>query len=70
MPTYDYQCQTCKHEFTAMHKISEEAPKCPDCGGEVRKKLSAPAVHGAGAKRESTFTSGHGCGMGACGCKH
>ncbi|MGX2040852.1 FmdB family zinc ribbon protein [Methylocaldum sp. MU1018] len=70
MPTYDYQCKACKHEFTAMHKISEAAPKCPDCGGEVRKKLSAPAVHGASAGKEAAIGAGHGCGMGACGCKH
>lgn len=67
MPTYDYQCQACQNEFTAVHKISDAAPKCPDCGGEVRKKLSAPAVHGN--KAEQGF-QGHGCGAGACGCKH
>jgi len=46
MPTYDYRCQSCGHEFTVMHKISDPAPECPECRGEARKKLCAPAVHG------------------------
>ena len=29
-----------------MHKISDPAPECPECHGEARKKLCAPAVHG------------------------
>jgi putative FmdB family regulatory protein len=69
MPIYDYQCRACRDEFTVTHKISDAEPKCPNCGGEVRKKLSAPAVHGSGKKAEPGF-QGHGCGAGACGCKH
>ncbi len=69
MPTYEYQCQSCKNDFTAMHKISENAPPCPQCGAEeVKKKLSAPAVHGGGHK--STPTPSGGCGMGGCGHMH
>ena len=68
MPTYDYQCQACRHDFTVNHKISEPAPQCPQCGGEVRKKLSAPAVHGAKAAPAPPFPGG--CGAGACACKH
>jgi putative FmdB family regulatory protein len=71
MPTYEYQCEACKNEFTAMHKISETAPKCPNCGGDVRKMISAPAVHsGGGARNEAALSQGHGCGAGACGCRH
>ncbi|QSA98740.1 FmdB family zinc ribbon protein [Methylococcus sp. EFPC2] len=69
MPTYDYQCQSCHRDFTAVHKIADPAPYCPSCGGEARKKLSAPAVQGGGRKPEPSFT-GHGCGAGGCGCKH
>lgn len=70
MPTYDYQCEVCNHEFTAMHKISDPVPECPDCGGGVRKKLSAPAVHGSNGRKEAAAIPAHGCGAGACGCKH
>lgn len=68
MPTYEYQCRSCQHEFTVLHKISDPAPPCPECGGEAKKKLSAPAVHGGGQK--AAPNPAHGCGMGGCGCKH
>jgi putative FmdB family regulatory protein len=74
MPTYDYRCQSCQHQFTAMHKISEAAPNCPDCGGEVKKLLSAPAVHGSSSRRHEVAPCGvpavQGCGSGMCGHKH
>lgn len=68
MPTYDYRCQSCGHDFTVMHKISDPAPECPECHGEARKKLCAPAVHGkdSGGKAASVPVS---CGMGGC-CPH
>lgn len=77
MPTYDYHCQSCNHPFTAMHKISDPRPDCPECGSaDVRKLVSAPAVHGKGAGSYSepacaapAFTGG-GCGSGMCGHKH
>lgn len=66
MPTYDYQCSSCKHEFTALHKISDPAPPCPECGAQAQKKLSAPAVRG----QKAAPNPPPGCGMGGCGCKH
>ena len=74
MPTYDYQCKACSHPFTVMHKISDPAPVCPECGGEAKKLLSAPAIHGrGGASAEPpcgmpSFQGG--CGSGMCGHKH
>jgi putative FmdB family regulatory protein len=74
MPTYDYQCKSCNHPFTAMHKIADPAPGCPECGGEVKKLLSAPAVHGSGASRQEMAPCGipaaGGCGSGMCGHQH
>lgn len=72
MPTYDYHCDTCETDFSAMHKIEEPAPICPNCGGPVKKKISAPAVHGAAERSVSagTAAAAHGCGAGACGCRH
>lgn len=73
MPTYDYHCDKCECRFSAMHKISDAAPPCPSCGGSVSKLLSAPAVHGGGNRssaQPSTSSSTHGCGVGACGCRH
>lgn len=68
MPTYEYQCRSCQHEFTALHKISDPTPPCPECGAEAKKKVSAPAVHGGSQK--TAPSPAHGCGMGGCGCKH
>lgn len=75
MPTYDYQCKSCSHAFTAMHKMSESAPVCPECGSDVKKLLSAPAIHGrssaapAAACGMPAMPMG-GCGSGMCGHKH
>ena len=45
MPTYDYQCGACNHEFEAFQSISEEPlVKCPACGKKKLKRL-----FGAGA---------------------
>lgn len=73
MPTYDYQCKVCHHRFTSLHKISEAPPSCPDCGSDVKKLLSAPAVHGKSSKQETTpcgMPAGGGCGAGMCGHSH
>lgn len=45
MPTYDYQCDACGHEFEAFQNISEEVlTKCPKC-----KKKKLRRLFGAGA---------------------
>jgi len=74
MPTYDYQCKNCDHPFTALHKMSDPIPGCPDCGShEVKKLLSAPAIHGksvAPSSQSVPSPSVGGCGSGMCGHKH
>src|SRR5947207_15719815 len=43
MPTYEYQCEACKHRFEKFQSITA-APirKCPNCGkARVRRLLSA-----------------------------
>ncbi len=38
MPTYQYACSPCGHEFELVQSFSDEAISvCPECGGEVRK---------------------------------
>jgi putative FmdB family regulatory protein len=45
MPTYDYQCTACDHEFEVFQPISAPVKrKCPECG-ELRLKR----LIGAGA---------------------
>lgn len=45
MPTYDYQCDDCGHEFELFQSISEPVKrKCPECG-----KLKLRRLFGTGA---------------------
>lgn len=42
MPTYDYQCQTCGHEFEARQSMKDpHLTDCPQtgCAGPVRRKI-------------------------------
>ena len=42
MPTYEYACRACGHEFEREQRISEDPiKKCPSCGKpEVRRLIS------------------------------
>lgn len=50
MPLYEYQCQKCKVTHEAIQRFSE-APFtiCEQCGGELRKLISSPAIQFKGA---------------------
>jgi len=44
VPTYEYACQKCGHEFEKFQNISDEPVKrCPKCKGKVVKLFSAGA---------------------------
>ncbi len=45
MPTYEYICEACKHEFEQFQSITAPAiRKCPDCKKlKVRRKISSGA---------------------------
>lgn len=50
MPIYEYQCQACDHRLEALQRISEPPlATCPECGGELRKLVSAPAFQFKGS---------------------
>ena len=44
MPIYEYECLSCGKRTEVLQKMSD-APlaACPNCGGEVKKLISAPA---------------------------
>ena len=45
MPTYDYRCENCEHEWELFQRITAKPiRKCPECG-----KLKARRVIGPGA---------------------
>lgn len=43
MPTYEYECQTCGHQFEARQSMKDphltDCPQ-PDCPGPVKRKIS------------------------------
>jgi len=40
MPTYDYQCERCGHEFELFQSISEQPKrKCPECGKNQLRRM-------------------------------
>ena len=56
MPTFDFQCLKCDHNFTTMLPIGTKEAKCLKCGSQAKKLLSAPAVHFKGSGFFSSST--------------
>jgi putative FmdB family regulatory protein len=45
MPTYEYACTSCGHQFEAFQSFSDDAlTECPECKGEVQKVYSNVGV--------------------------
>lgn len=50
MPLYEYQCQSCGDRTEVIQRMSD-APltTCDDCGGDLKKLISAPAFQFKGS---------------------
>jgi putative FmdB family regulatory protein len=45
MPTYDYLCDACNHEFELFQSIkAEPEKKCPECGKRKLRRLIGPGA--------------------------
>lgn len=45
MPTYEYACTSCGHEFETVQSIHDPSlTECPDCGGKLRKRFGNVGV--------------------------
>ena len=45
MPTYDYQCDACDHEFELFQSIKAATKrKCPECGRLKLRRLIGPGA--------------------------
>jgi putative FmdB family regulatory protein len=45
MPTYQYACSNCDHEFEIFQSFTEDSlTQCPECEGLVKKVYSAVGV--------------------------
>ena len=41
MPTYEYECQKCGHQFEVFQSIKDGPKKtCPKCKGRIKRRLS------------------------------
>jgi putative FmdB family regulatory protein len=51
MPTYDYRCPQCGHEYEAFQKISDQTlVKCPQCGARGERRITGGAgIHFKGS---------------------
>jgi putative FmdB family regulatory protein len=44
MPTYQYRCTKCKHEFEEFQSISDDPlDTCPKCAGPIQRVISGGA---------------------------
>jgi len=42
MPTYDYECTKCGHEFEFFQKMTDKTlSECPKCGSQVKRLIGA-----------------------------
>lgn len=50
MPLYEYECRKTGKRFEIIQKFSDDPLRtCPDCGGDVRRLISAPAIQFKGS---------------------
>lgn len=69
MPTYEYRCEQCSHQFEVFASMSDPAPEaCESCGdGPLVKVLFPVAVHYKGSGFYSTDYKGSRAGSGSAG---
>jgi len=59
MPTYDYRCKECGHEFEIHQSFSDDAlTVCPVCQGSLRKVFSAVGISFKGSGFYKTDSRG------------
>ncbi len=61
MPTYEYQCQSCRERTEAAQKFTDPPlTTCPACGGELRKVFSGVGIvfKGSGFYKNDSRSAG------------
>ena len=68
MPTYDYRCADCGHEFEAQQSFADDAlTECPECKGSLKKKFSAVGISFKGSGFYKNDSGGSSSGSSAGG---
>ena len=63
MPIYEYECRSCGKRTELLQRMADPPlATCPECGGEVKKLFSAPAVQFKGSGWYVTDYAGKGKG--------
>ncbi len=45
MPTYEYACRECGHQFEIVQSFTDDAlTECPECAGALKKVFNAPGI--------------------------
>lgn len=66
MPLYEYQCQRCNKKFEVIQKFSDPPLTVhEECGGEVERLISPPAIQFKGTGWYVTDYAGNGKGGGS-----
>ncbi len=72
MPTYEYVCETCNHNFEVMQKMSDSPLRdCPECGKDIRRLISGGlgiAFKGSGFYVNDGNSSKSSCGTSKAAC--
>jgi len=64
MPTYEYECKKCGHQFETHQSISElPLTQCPECQGAVHRLVSGGAGFLMKGGSSSYGTKGKGCSL-------
>ncbi|MBE3573577.1 MAG: zinc ribbon domain-containing protein [Moorella humiferrea] len=64
MPTYDFKCNECGHQFSQFVAIKDrEKVRCPECGGPVSQRFTGFLYIRKGEPGTSTGSS---CSGGSC----
>ena len=61
MPTYEYRCKDCGHEFEAVQAFTDDAlTECPTCHGALRKVFGNVGItfKGSGFYKNDSRSSG------------
>lgn len=63
MPTYEYRCKDCTHEFDAVQSFTDDAlTTCPECGGSLKKVFGSVGItfKGSGFYKTDSRTGSSG----------
>ena len=59
MPTYQYRCKECDHEFEIVQSFTDEPlDTCPECGGPLKKVYGAVGISFKGSGFYKTDSRG------------